>query len=74
VIDFFIFYSHPSQKIILKRIGEREDIFEFMPGYIVGGILVGAMLAARTEKQNPLTSEEIEEIGQLVLPKKSIFF
>ncbi len=45
-----------------------------MPGYIVGEILVGAMLAARTEKQNPLTSEEIEEIGQLVLPKKSIFF
>ncbi len=44
-----------------------------MHGYIVGEILVGAMLAARTEKQNPLTSEEIEEIGQMVVPKKSIF-
>ncbi len=40
-----------------------------MHGYIVGEILVGAMLAARTDKQNPLTSEEIEEIGQMVVTK-----
>jgi len=45
-----------------------------MHDYVVGEFLAGAMLAARTEKQNPLTSEEIEDIGQMVLPKKSIFF
>ena len=44
-----------------------------MYGYIVGEILVGSLFAARTGKQNPLTSEEIGEIGQMVLPKKSIF-
>jgi len=41
--------------------------------WFVGEILVGAMLAARIEKQNPLTSEEIEEIGQMVLQKNQFF-
>jgi hypothetical protein len=65
------FSSFPKNNF--KQDWGPEDIFEFMHGYIVGEILVGAMLVTRTEEQNTLTSEEIEEIGQMVLPKKSIF-